>query len=63
MYQTDLALRRRTHKVPVITQQIVVDEDLGAQVRDWRPMPIWKLYTRLLSSPLLARTAALPIRY
>ena len=41
MYQTHLALCRRTRKVPVITEQIIVGiylrylpEDLGAQVRD-----------------------------
>ena len=41
MYQTYLALCRRTRKVPLITEQIVMDiylrslpEDLGAQVRD-----------------------------
>ena len=44
MYQTYLALYRRTRKVPVITEQIVVGiylryvpEELGAQVRDLVP--------------------------
>ena len=44
MYHTYLALCRRTRKVPVITEQIVVGiyqlylpEDLGAQVRDMAP--------------------------
>ena len=44
MYQTHFALRRRTRKVPMITEQIVVGiylrylpEDLGAQVRGLAP--------------------------
>ena len=70
-YQTYVALCRRTHKVPVITEQTVVgiylrylpEEFYGRRCGTWRPITIWKLSTRPPSLPPLGKIAELLIRY
>ena len=66
MYQTYLALCRRTRKAPLITKQIVVGiylrylpEELDAQVRDLAPnAELETLYIRQLSLLRLGKIAA-----